>query len=680
MLKAKHRTVKLSSPYQTIISIIASWLLASSVMNFVMRENIDYFSVEYAGLEGLLPLFLLFVVFVPASLAVIRKFKGLDAAGRLLFFSWVAFSFSLMRWFEGTTSSVTLLIPSITSLILARDIFISAWRTKWLSDVILSCLGIFMLLFNLYAIPWRELSLMLAEISTSVAAALVIMFTALVLSLSVIFRLRRSFISSDKSVFAVALISMLIQIFLSGRILYARFETLSTPTYDFNLFAQMFHSMAETFHPITTLERNMPLSHFKVHISPVYYLMLPFYAITRSPATLNVLQAIIVGSGMIPAVLIARHFRLNARIQAAYSVIYAFSTALITSGLYDLHENCFLVPVLLWLILFIEKKSNPGIAIFTILTLAIKEDAALYIWALSAFIILDRKMVWQGLGMLFASGAYFIGAIRYLNEFGEGAMTGRFKGLIVIPEWSLLAVPYAVVRNPGFILSKIFAKEKLPYILQMLSPLGFMPLFSRKLTRWILIIPFVLLNLMVDYKYQYDMRFQYNYGSYVLLLYMALLFLKDMRDSEDSNGEEGSANPYGIRHIAVTIILAVAISSGLMASASYLAAYEHYPKKLAANSKTLTSMKQVMDQIPKESSVLATCYLTGYLSGRDILYDIDYNLDGKSYYRADYIVIDLRPSYEGDHESLVPMFISDGYEQVSMKEDEILLLKRTGER
>lgn len=672
----------LSTANQKVMTIIASWLLASTLMNWIYRDTPSYFSVNHAGLEGLLPLVLSWIAFTGLFLMIMNRASktayGNDLAGRLLFLSWIAFSTSVMLRMKFTMPAATLLILNLTSLILARDIFFSALKARWLPDILLSISGLGMVSFNLYAIPWLDLrSKIFAVYDADAIVPFLLVYIVLIIALFMVFNSKSAFLDNDRAAFAVAIIAMLIQIFLSGRILYARYETLSTPTYDFNLFAQMFHSMAEKLQPLTTLERNMTLSHFRIHLSPVYYLMLPFFMIIRTPATLNVLQAVIVGSGMIPMILIARHFRLAAKVQIAFSMIYLFSAALITSGFYDLHENCFLVPFLLWLILSIEKKSNPGMVVFTILTLSVKEDASLYIWALSAFIIFDRKMLKQGLVIFFASGAYFIGAIRYLNNFGEGAMTGRFEGLIAIPKWSLLAVPYAVLRNPGFILSKVLAEEKLGYIIQMMSPLAFMPLLSRKLTRLILLVPFILMNLMVDYRYQYDMRFQYNYGSYVLLLYMALLFIKDHADSAGAS-EESSGRTFPNHKPAISILLAIAVSSGILISSLHLGYYEHYPRMLEANVDTLTSMKQAMDKIPDESSVLSTCYLTGYLSDRDTLYDLDYNLVDGSYFRADYIVIDLRPAYMGDHEALVPKFISDGYELVTMNEDEILIMKLPG--
>ena len=90
-----------------------------------------------------------------------------------------------------------------------------------------------------------------------------------------------------------------------------RVYSFSTPSFDFGLFAQMFHSMKTTGLPMTTLERDGLLSHFAVHVSPIYYLMLPFYWLVPIPATLQVLQAAVLASAVIPLWKLAGHHGFN---------------------------------------------------------------------------------------------------------------------------------------------------------------------------------------------------------------------------------------------------------------------------------------------------------------------------------------------------------------------------------
>lgn len=664
----------------TLFILLAAWLSASSVLLLSNRSNPDYFTLAFAALPGLFPLLLGTGGFgaLYYFLAFGRRGSGTNSpdaslqgaqavAGRLLFLSWLVFAFLVLDRQTATLPAATLLILSGTSLILARDVYRSAISTRALPDIGLGLAGLALFALNLKAVPWEPFK---AEvfvnlgIESEAILPLLIAYLGILFMLYFLFSQQLTFFRQPYAVPLVMLFAMTLQIVLSGRILYARYASLSTPTYDFNLFAQMYHSMAETLAPVTTLERNLPLSHFKVHISPIFYLLLPFYALFRTPAVLQVLQGVVVGLGILPMLLIAREFRLSVKTRVALCIIYLGSAAYITSGFYDLHENAFLPVLLLWLIYFLEKRKTFGIVVFTVLTLLVKEDAALYVWALAAYVMLEYRMVKTGLVMLLGSASYFLGALVYLKEYGDGAMTDRFDSLIGVPGWSLLAVPYAVFRNPGFVLAKISGEGKLTYLFQMLAPLSFMPLFSRRLSRWILLVPFLLMNLMVDYNYQYDMRFQYNYGSYTLLLYLALLFLRDL-----------GAEPFKGRAEIRTALLVVAMASGLLISAYHLADYERYPEYLKSNRTQLATMKAVMDRIPDDASVLASPFLTGYLSGREILYDLEYNVHGSSYYRADYIVVDLRPAFRDYHETEITQFLLDGYTIETNFTDQIMVLR-----
>lgn len=702
MKSRRLRTKVPTRPVNIITVIIAAWLLASGALNILHIDTPSYLTVRHAGLDGFFPLFALWLVFTGTFLALLRipAQDDRDRTGRLLFASWIVFAFSLLPHLGASLSLINLLLVDAVALALARDVLRRAWRNRRLPDIVLALAGLALVLVTASRTPWQ---LIWAELAPGPSSdPLPLLFLGL-LWLALIIFLVRFWRRPNQPPFprgALLILTagvFLLQSLLIGRILYARVTTLSTPTYDFNLFAQMFHQMAETLAPVTTLERNMPLSHFKVHLSPIYYLLLPFYLIFRSPEALNVFQAVVVASGIFPMILIARQLHLRQSVTAIFVVIYLVSVPLITSNFYDLHENCFLVPLLLWLIWALERRSDPAIALFTVLTLLVKEDAALYVWALAAFAIFDRRMLRQGLAMFLVSGGYFIWAIRYLTTYGDGAMTGRFHNLIGVPQWSLLAVPYSLWRNPGFVLAKIIQVEKFPYLIQMLAPLGFIPLLTRSLPRWILLVPFLLMNLMVDYPYQFDIHFQYNYGPYILLLYLALLWVADLPGARSSDQVQGawpkgrSTKPAGRTRVSTDFtaarlpatvhgLLAIAIASGLLLSSYHLLDYESYPRRLREERASLVAMKAVMDQIPAAASVLASDFLTGYLAQREKLYDISYNVTGDSYFPADFIVIDLRPGFSADHEALVPRFLSDGYEVRHHRLREILVLEYTGIR
>ena len=128
----------------------------------------------------------------------------------------------------------------------------------------------------------------------------------------------------------------------------SRVYSFGASTYDFGIFAQMFHSMKQTGLPMTTLERDGMLSHFAVHVSPIYYLMLPLYCVFPDPATLQVLQALVLASAVFPLWLIGKHHGLTELQRMLVCIILLLFPAFSGGTSYDLHENCFLTPLILW--------------------------------------------------------------------------------------------------------------------------------------------------------------------------------------------------------------------------------------------------------------------------------------------------------------------------------------------
>ena len=250
----------------------------------------------------------------------------------------------------------------------------------------------------------------------------------------------------------------------------ARYNNYASPNYDFGIFCNMFSSMARDFTQTVSCERDAIIQHFAVHFSPIYYLMLPFYFVFRSPLTLQILQAVIVGSGVVPLYLITRRRKLSPALGAALCFAYALYPALIGGCSYDMHENCFLAPLLLWLFYCAEcdgTKRRILTALFAVLTLAVKEDAAVYVAffgiyklisdgrdepenpvsaqsgsdearkklptgkrisaALDSFFTAGRRC---GLALLLGSVAWFHFTSWFLDRYGYGIMSYRYDNFM----------------------------------------------------------------------------------------------------------------------------------------------------------------------------------------------------------------------------------------------------------
>ena len=144
--------------------------------------------------------------------------------------------------------------------------------------------------------------------------------------------------NNKAAVSAVGIAALMFLLFVSVWTV-CRVLTYSSPTFDFGIFSQMFYHMKTTGIPNTTVERDGLLSHFNVHVSPIYYLILPFYWLYPEPVTLQVMQAVILASAVVPAWKLARKFGCKPFVSALFCITLLLYPSYSGGTSYDLHEN-----------------------------------------------------------------------------------------------------------------------------------------------------------------------------------------------------------------------------------------------------------------------------------------------------------------------------------------------------
>ncbi len=415
----------------------------------------------------------------------------------------------------------------------------------------------------------------------------------------------------------------------------------SSPTYDFGIFSQMYYYMKETGLPFTTCERDGLLSHFDVHVSPIYYLFLPFYALFPSPITLQVCQAVMLAVSLIPLYLLARKKGLSPLCTALLCGALAFYPAFAGGTYYDLHENKFLTPCLLFLFYFTETKKPIGMAVSALLVLSVKEDAPVYVAVYGLYLIVhtlitlyksDKKDKIFGLvsggAMLVISIAWFYAVTHYLATVGDGVMTYRYSNFMYDEGESLISVIKCVIIMPMKAIFECADAEKFTFVLQTMLPLLFIPFMTRKHERLILLIPYVLINLMSDYQYQHDIFFQYTYGATAFLFYLVILNLADMKRPEPRN--------------ALAIVSFFAAVSLFVPTVGVK--IDYYSEKYQNNKELHAKIDDLLETIPEEASVTTTTWYTVSLSRRRILYDLYYGSD-EHIFSTDYVILQPNDSY-----------------------------------
>ena len=409
-----------------------------------------------------------------------------------------------------------------------------------------------------------------------------------------------------------------------GSLLALRYITYCAANYDFGIFAQMFHYMKETGIPYTTCERDTLLSHFAVHMSPIYYLILPFYCIFESPITINVAQAVILTIGFIPLYLLCRRKNLSEGVTLLFALVYAFYPALMGGTFYDIHENVFLVPCVLFLMYFIEADKTVGIFVMEALTLAIKEDAAVYVIFIALFMIFAKKMRLKGSIMLVTAGVYFLFIVWWLNKYGDGAMVTRYENYEINGK-GLIEVIKDCITSPIYVFGQCCDADKLMFALKMLVPLGFLPFFcKRNFGNYLLLAPFMIINLMSNYQYQHSIDFQYNFGVLAIFFYLSIVNIGEFKPDKRK----------------VLAFFCVAASVCLFFPTIWYRT--NYFKMYSESHEQYADIQQALDdELPDDATIAINTFLLPHVCDHDIVYQLS-PTNPNFETRVEYLVFDIR--------------------------------------
>ena len=440
------------------------------------------------------------------------------------------------------------------------------------------------------------------------------------------------------------------------------------PTFDFTIFAQMFHIMKETGLPITTVERDGPLSHFAVHVSPIYYLMLPFYCIAPYPVTLQILQAAVMASAFIPLWKLGRHHGLAPWVRFVLCLALALYPAYSGGAGYDIHENAFLTPLILWLFWGLDRRNIPVTVIAAMLTCMVKEDAPVYVaiialWQMVQGLLYTNKR-WNftaGICLLAGSIAYFLAVTGYLARSGDGVMTYRYRNFMYDGSDSLFTVIKATLLCPMKAVYECVDPEKLEFITMTMGILMGLPLMTRRYERYILLIPYILVNLMSDYQYQHHIFYQYNYGATACLIYLAVVNLA------------GSGKWMRRMVIPMAVIAMLCFGHNNVPKGM---TYPDYCQKFAT---TYAQRREILDTVPDDVSVAATTYYTAPLWNRESLYDIKYAAL-PHVLECEYVVLNPKDTTSfkkyGSAEKFIALLEDNGFTLVAEVEKQIAVYRK----
>lgn len=425
----------------------------------------------------------------------------------------------------------------------------------------------------------------------------------------------------------------------------ARYTNFGGATFDLGIFTQMFEYMRTTGVPYTTVERDGLVSHFAVHFSPVFYLLLPGYMIWSHPSYLLMMQALAVALCVFPIRRICKQMGLSPLAGTAMSIIWLFFPSTALGCCNDFHENKFLPLLLFWLLAMLMENNRFGSLFFTFLSLSVKEDVAVYIVCIGLFMLFAKKEKGMGFALIGIALAWFVFATSMIEYFGGEPMVSRFSAYYSGDDDSWAGIIKTVVLNIGYLLKMIMTQERLEFLLWMLLPVLFGPFLTKNVWSLLLLVPMLVINLMPTLASQYDTYYQYTYGPAALIIFSCIFVFSQMKEEA--------------RRFCITTAVLLCMVFGVGASAQKFAAYF---RNTSAHTQEIALSEELLDSIPADASITARDYVVPHLYDRTDLYTVPNHYS--ELVCTDYYVVDTRQDGNKYNDRMYEFLDANPYEMI----------------
>lgn len=211
------------------------------------------------------------------------------------------------------------------------------------------------------------------------------------------------------------------------------------------------------------------------HLSPVMYLFVPLFWLAPGAVGLLIAQSAALALGALPVYAIARQRVGSERVAAAFALLYLANPSLHGVNVRDFHAAALAIPLLLTAIYAAGAERWGLFAAATVVTLACREDAALAVIGLGAWIGLGRR---RWIPALLTSGtalAVLLVDVWWVIPWFRGEAYPHLARYTHLGS-SLGSVLAALFLHPVAALAPALTLDRLVYLLALLAPVGFLPL------------------------------------------------------------------------------------------------------------------------------------------------------------------------------------------------------------
>ena len=391
------------------------------------------------------------------------------------------------------------------------------------------------------------------------------------------------------------------------------------------------------------------------HFTPALMFWLPIYYLFPSPATLCVLQAVFTTVAGILLYALARQ-HLEPRLSLAIMVSFYCAIAVLNPILANFHDLGQIPLFVFGLLLAMEKRRWWIFGLLCLAILAVREDSAITLFGIGAYLIASRRYPRIGLGVCALSAIYFVTVTNvfmpaFSADISKRFMIEEFGQYVEGDEASTLDVMWALISQPGRLLKELFwpLNDTLEYLVGHWLPLAFIPAIAP--TAWIMAgLPLMKLSLAdsglnINIRYALTVVPGLFYGA--ILWWAGQGFRRFGQPLEALTPRTPSRNlrRFWSGCLVVTLLfvpIANAHQAFYFAMPDSIQPWVYVPP--LTQWRRAGEMRALTAQIPPEASVAATNYIVPNMSGRRAILRLPIIsfIDDQGQSRdVDYIIADL---------------------------------------
>lgn len=374
-------------------------------------------------------------------------------------------------------------------------------------------------------------------------------------------------------------------------------------------------------------------THTSAHFDPILIALSPALLLHPGAETLIVLQALWLASGALPVFLLGEHHA-GRTFGVVLALSYLLFPALHGINLFDFHSLSLAIPVLLWSVYFAEKEAWAPFGLSIAMLLLVREDQALQAFCVGLFAIAVKKAPVAGV-LTIAAAAVYLGLAKtrfmadpslFMADSEQSYGYLRFFSAMAPYGGGGAGIVETLLSNPTFVLQHILSAERLRFILQLLVPLAFLPLFAGR--AWVIAGYGLAFLALVSEPAGYSISFHYS------ATVVPALFVLTARGYGRCTEALRRRVPPAKAAVAATLLVAAVASSAAFGALFpnpdfragwYRVARQSTPEE-QARYRTLTAMKR---RIRPDDSACASGFLVAHLAARSALYHLPHCRDAR---------------------------------------------------